>query len=90
MSERDHLTTAAELTAEAAEHATGEPAERLTRLTDQIRSAAARERGPDHGRLARMLTALEEVAGDVDDDTAATIEEAREHLTEFRKSVEGV
>lgn len=90
MSEREHLHEAAALVAEAAESAEGDARERLERIADQIDSAADRERGPDHGRLARHLTALDEISADVDDETAATIEEASDHLTEFRKTVEGV
>lgn len=90
MSEREHLHEAADLVSEAAESTEGDASERLKRIGDQIESAAQREHGPDHGRLARHLTALDQVRADVDDDTAATIEEARDHLTEFRKTVEGV
>lgn len=89
-SARHHLHEAADLVASAAERAGGDAAERLDDLAGQIEKAANRSHGPDHGRLARMLTALGDVKEQVDDETAATIEEARDHLTEFRKTVEGI
>lgn len=89
-SARQHLHDAADLVGSAAAGADGDAAERLDDLAGQIQQAADRSHGPDHGRLARLLTALGEVKEQVDDETAATIEEARDHLTEFRKTVEGV
>lgn len=89
-SERQHLHEAADLVTAAASAANGDAAERLENLADEIQKAADRSHGPDHGRLARLLTALEEVKPQVDEETADTIEAARDHLTEFRKTVEGV
>lgn len=89
-SKRQHLRDATELVEEAADRASGDAAERLEELAGQIRKAANRSHGPDHGRLARMLTALGEVQGEVDERIADIIQEAKDHLTEFRKTVEGV
>jgi hypothetical protein len=48
------------------------------------------DRDPDHGRLATVLLKLDEIADEVETDVAETIEEARDHVTEFRRTVEGV
>lgn len=87
---RDELSRASELVEQAGGNTDGEPAERLAGFADQLETLATRERGPDHGRLARILTALEEIQADVDDETAETIAEARDAITEYRKGVSGV
>ena len=87
---RDHLGRASELLADAADRADGEPADRLDAFADRLERMAEAERDPDHGRLATVLLKLDEIADEVDDDVAATVEEAREQVTEFRKTVEGV
>jgi hypothetical protein len=87
---RDHLRTASDLLADAADRTDGEPAERLRGFADRLDRMTGADRDPDHGRLATVLLKLEEIADDVDGDVAATIEEAREHVTEFRRTVEGV
>lgn len=87
---REHLRTASDLLADAADRTSGEPAERLAAFADRLDRMVEAEREPDHGRLATVLLKLEEIADDVDEDVAATVEEAREHVTEFRKTVEGV
>lgn len=90
MSDREHLTTAGDLVASAADRAGGDAGERLDGLADQLHRLAERSTAPDHGRLARLLNAIEEIEGEVDDGTAGTLAEAREHITEFRKTIEGV
>ena len=87
---RDHLRRASELLADAADRTDGDAAERLEGFVDRLDRMAEAERGPDHGRLATVLLKLDEIADEVDDDVAATIQEAREHVTEFRKTVEGI
>jgi hypothetical protein len=87
---REHLRTASDLLADAAHATTGEPAERLDAFADRLARMAEAERDPDHGRLATVLLKLDEIADGVDEDVAATIQEAREHVTEFRRTVEGV
>ena len=87
---REHLRRASDLLADAADGTSGEPADRLDAFAERLDRMAGSERDPDHGRLATVLLKLEEIADDVDDDVAATIEEAREQVTEFRKTVEGV
>jgi hypothetical protein len=87
---RDHLRTASELLADAASRTDGEPAARLSGFVSRLERMAEASRTPDHGKLATVLLKLDEIADDVDADVAATIQEAREHVTEFRKTVQGV
>ncbi|PSQ07110.1 hypothetical protein BRC93_16645 [Halobacteriales archaeon QS_5_70_15] len=87
---REHLATASDLAADAADRTSGEPAERLAAFADRLDRMSTADRDPDHGRLATVLLKLDGIAGEVDEDVAATIQEAREHVTEFRKTVEGV
>lgn len=87
---REELEKASALVEQAGASAEGEAAERLADLSDQLSDLAARDRGPDHGRLARLLTALSEVKEAVDGETGDTIERAREEITAYREGVEGV
>lgn len=88
---REHLRQASGLLADAADRTSGEPADRLDAFADRLDRMTGGERDPDHGRLATVLLKLDEIADEVDDEgVAATIEEAREHVTEFRRTVEGV
>jgi hypothetical protein len=87
---RENLATASDLLESAAETASGDAAERLAELADQLDTLATRERGPDHGRLARIENALGDLTADVDDETAATIDDAHDHVIAFRETVEGV
>lgn len=88
---RDDLATASDLLASAAER-TGEgaPGDRLRDLAGQLETLAERDRGPDHGRLARIETALDDVVAAVDDEAASEIDAAHDHVVAFRETVEGV
>jgi hypothetical protein len=92
----DHLATAAELLDDAAGSASGDESDRLREQADAVAALAARDRGPDHGRLARIEHVLtdvrESVAGEDDDDgeTAETVDRALAELREYRSGVEGV
>ncbi|MDH5018767.1 DUF7553 family protein [Halobacterium rubrum] len=86
----DHLATAAELLDDAAERASGDAGDRLREQSDAVAALAARDRGPDHGRLARIEHVLTDVSEGVDDDTADTVEHALAELREYRSGVEGV
>ncbi|MEF8788707.1 MAG: hypothetical protein V5A61_01135 [Haloarculaceae archaeon] len=87
---REHLRTASDLLAGAADRTDGEAAERLRGFADRLDRMADGDRDPDHGRLATVLLKLDEIADEVETDVAETIEEARDHVTEFRRTVEGV
>ena len=88
---REELTRASELLASAASR-TGDDgsSDRLADLADQLANLSEGGRGPDHGRLARFQAALDEIQPTVDDETAATIEEARDELSDYRETLEGV
>lgn len=62
----------------------------LTTLADHMQQLATRERGPDHGRMARhdraMLHLIDETDGAVKDH----IETALDRLRAYRSTVEGV
>lgn len=63
--------------------------ERLADLSDQLTDFVESGRTPDHGRLARIITALDDtsqVADDVSDDIA----HARDRIVTYRQDVEGV
>jgi len=88
---RENLATASDRLESAADAATdGDAAERLRDLADQLDSLAERERGPDHGRLARIENALGDLQGTVGDEATAEIEAAHDSVIAFRETVEGV
>lgn len=81
---------AAALQAAAEAHDDDTATNRLREHAGQLTELAARDRGPDHGRLARHLHVLNEVATDAPDEAATEIERARALLTAYRETVEGV
>lgn len=88
---RTDLATAGDLLESAADATPDEGvADRLRDLSDQLDTLAERDQGPDHGRLARIELALDDVVDDLDDGPVAEVDEAHEHVTAFRKTVEGV
>lgn len=86
---RTELATASELLDSAAD-STETNADRLADLAAQLDQLAEADRGPDHGRMARIQTALDEIQQEVDDETAATIEDARAEIRDYRATVDGV
>lgn len=87
---RENLADASELLVSAADNADDDAADRLRSLSDQLDTLADRDRGPDHGRLARIESGLDEVQTEVSDDVAATIEDALDAIHAFRETIEGV
>lgn len=87
---RDQLQTAADALAEVTETADEETADRLRDLSAQLETLATRDRAPDHGRLARVQRALEEVAAEADAAVADAVEEADDAIDAFRETLEGV
>lgn len=85
-----HLRRAGDLLADAGESADNDAADRLRKLGETCHDLADRERGPDHGRLARMLNALGEIEPGLDDETRDLVDEARAAITTYREDVEGV
>lgn len=86
---RETLATASDLLASAADDA-GDHADRLRELSDQLGSLADQDRDVDHGRLARIQSGLDEIQPDLDDDAAATLDEANDEINAFRETIEGV
>jgi hypothetical protein len=88
---REHLATASDRLETAADASDDEEAaERLRDLADQLDSLAERERGPDHGRLARIENALGDLQESASDEAAADIEAGHDAVIAFRETVEGV
>lgn len=88
---RTELATAAEkLEAAADSIGDAEAADRLADLAGQLDSLAEDDMGPDHGRLARIQAAMDDVKTEADDATAATIDEADDAINAFRETLEGV
>lgn len=87
---RDHLDRASELLSETSNATSGDPSERLRKQADELADLATRDRGPDHGRLDRHMNILRQIKEDVDEEPASSIDDALEHITEYRKTVEGV
>jgi len=84
---RENLATASETLESAADETTDDAGERLESLADQLDTLATRDRGPDHGRLARIENALNDLE---DSDVSDQIGSAHESVTAFRETVEGV
>ncbi|WP_416838199.1 hypothetical protein [Haloferax sp. DFSO52] len=87
---REELQKASQLLKDAAEATDGEVRERLYNQSDQLAKLADRAQGPDHGRLARHMTVLHDLANQLDGDTAETVRAARQQVLEYRKTVPGV
>jgi len=87
---RAELATASDRLESAAEAATDDDAERLRDLAGQLDDLATRDRGPDHGRLARIELALDDLVESAGDDAASHIDAAHESVIDYRETVEGV
>jgi hypothetical protein len=88
---RENLATASDRLESAADASDDEDAaERLRDLAGQLDSLAERERGPDHGRLARIENALGDLQESAGDEVAAEIEAGHDAVIAFRETVEGV
>ncbi|WP_336338142.1 DUF7553 family protein [Haloarcula brevis] len=88
---RDELASASELLESASEDTdSGDASERLAELADQLGTLATDERGPDHGRLARIQSALNDLGSGDAEDVADTIDAADDHINEYRSDLEGV
>lgn len=67
-----------------------ETAERLDSSTDQLQKMIDADRGPDHGRLARLTHSLQDIESDLDGDAAESVGAALSHVRSYRETVEGV
>jgi hypothetical protein len=87
---RGELEAASEELRRASELADGDLQQRLYDQSNQVAELAARDRGPDHGRLDRHMNTLYEIAGETDGELHDRVVAARDHLGEYRSGVEGV
>lgn len=88
---RQELADASASLESAARAATDEDAvDRLRDLAGQLETLADRDQAPDHGRLARIEIALDELTAEVGDDAATRVDTADEHVKAFRETIEGV
>lgn len=88
---REELATASELLESAAEATdSADAADRLSDLADQLDRLSTADQGPDHGRLARLQTALGDLADGDGADVAGTIDEADNEIVAYRETLEGV
>lgn len=89
---REDLRAASDHLRAAAVAATDSDAEeRLYDQSDQLAELATADSGPDHGRLARITHALDDLADVVgDDDAEDSIQDARDRVEAYRETVEGV
>ena len=88
---REELQRASDTLREAMELADDERIqERLYDQSDQLARLATRETGPDHGRLAKHMNALYELANELDGEAAELVTDARDSVSAYRETVEGV
>jgi hypothetical protein len=88
---RAELTTASDLLESAAADTENDAAtERLGELAGQLERLSTADRGPDHGRLARLQSALNDLQSGDGADVAETIEEADDAINEYRAELDGV
>jgi hypothetical protein len=87
---RELLEEASERLRAAAEATSGDVQQRIYDQSDAIATLAARDEGPDHGRLARHSNALAELAEETDGDAEEAVRDARSKLSTYREGVEGV
>lgn len=87
---REQLSEASDNLREAAVEARDKFEERLYERSDELARLAAADDGPDHGRLARITHALDELADDVEEETREHVQHAKEKVEEYRENVDGV
>jgi len=86
---REHLRDGAATLEQAADDLAD--TERAEDLAETLRTLADRDRGPDHGRLARIERALSELNEGADDEEATeALDKTTEHVQAYRETVEGV
>ena len=84
---REQLQTASETLERAAGAVDEEHRDRIESQAASLADLAERERGPDHGRLARIDRVLTELIEATDNDDVRT---ARSEVRSYRETVEGV
>jgi len=88
---REQLQTAATHLTTASEAADDDAAsERLTELAEQLETLSTADRGPDHGRMARIQNALSDLKADASDEVVDEIDAAKDAISAYRETVQGV
>ncbi len=88
---RVELATASDRLESAAEATENDDAsDRLGELAGQLEELSTADRGPDHGRLARIQSALNDLQSGNGADVADSITEADDAVNEYRAELEGV
>ena len=64
--------------------------ERIYDQSRKLADAAAADRGPDHGQLARHQNALREIIEAAEGEASDLVAEALEQVKEYRSGVDGV
>lgn len=80
---------ASDVLKEAATSIEGPSSDRLRDHAAQLAKFAERDRGPDHGTVARYQQKLKDIKED-EPAAADAIDEANDRLNEYRETVEGV
>lgn len=87
----EELSEAAAAVATASEVCEDEAArERLSGLESQLSGLAESGEGADHGRLARIQRALDEIGSAVEGEALESVRAADERIDDYRETVEGV
>jgi type VI protein secretion system component VasF len=87
----EQLQRAAERTREAADAAADAAVrERLLDQAETFETLATADRGPDHGRIARHESILDEIADEAGTEVAGHLDEVVDHLHAYRETIEGV
>ena len=88
---REKLQEAARHLETAGESANSDEAsDRLADLAGQLETLATAERGPDHGRMARIQNALSDLKDEVATEVVDDIDAAKDAISAYRETVEGV
>jgi len=87
---RDELIAASESLETAAEEADGDLAAKLSEQAETLATLADREKGPDHGRLAKIEHSLRSLKESASDKGADLIDDALGDVKAYRSTVEGV
>lgn len=85
----EKLREASDALREAATSIEGASGDRLREHANRLAELAERDRGPDHGTVARHQQKLKDIKGD-EPAAADAVDEANERLNEYRQTVEGV
>lgn len=85
----EKLREASNVLREAADSVGGTAGEHLRTQADELGNLADRERGPDHGRVARHQQKLRDIKED-EPSAADAVKAANKRLNEYRETVEGV